>query len=235
MIFESVTVAIGATDETQSLINTVDGIFSTCNPQDIEKIMIVTPRMVSTECLKAINFLTDKYPHKTERLIQKKAGIGGAMQDAIAHTESSHIMFLAADSAMDIDCIKKMTDEAKLNPQSIIKASRWLQKNSFKNYNKLKKILNKTAQIFLRVLYNTDITDFTGAILTAPTQTYKSINFTSTDFSCLLEATLLPVKMGCDFKEVPAMCYGRTQGNSKNSFKQTAAYLKTAIRLRFSK
>lgn len=43
-----------------------------------------------------------------------------------------------------------------------------------------------------------------------------------------------PVRLGVPVYEFPAVCRGRKEGKSKNSFAQTAAYLKTAFRVRFT-
>jgi len=68
-----------------------------------------------------------------------------------------------------------------------------------------------------------------------PTEIYRSIKWESEGFPILLELVLKPLRIGCEFIEIPTNCYGRTQGKSSNSFRQTAKYFSTAIHIRFMK
>lgn len=233
--YESVTVVIGATDEKDSLIETVDTVLESCDASDIDYFLIVVPKSATSECLGAIDFLKEKYPDKVKKLVQKRPYLGGAMRDSIDFSTSSHIMFLSADIPTGLDCVPVMIKKAKEMPDTIIKTSRWLEKSSFYGYDKTRKFFNFCAQKFLRVLFNFNLTDFTSPVLASPTSIYKKVNFTELNFPCLLESVLIPIRMGCKFYEVPAKCYQRTEGKSKNSVFQTVLYLKTAFSVRFRK
>lgn len=143
-------------------------------------------------------------------------------------------MFLSADIPIGLDSIPVMIEQAKKSPESVVKVSRWLKRDSFYGYNRTKKTFNALAQSFLRILFNARLTDFTIPVLISPTKTYKNIIFKEWRFSCFLEMVLVPVRIKKDFIEVPAKCFSRTEGKSKNSALQTAMYLKTAFRIRFS-
>ena len=60
--YESVTVVIGATDEKDSLIETVDTVVESCEISDIDCFLIVVPENATSQCLGAIDFLKEKYP-----------------------------------------------------------------------------------------------------------------------------------------------------------------------------
>ena len=235
MLFEKVTIVISATDETNSLIKTVETTISDCDISDIDSFMIVVPEKASEECLYTIDYLIEKYPEKVKKLVQTHPYIGGAMRDSIVNTDSSHILFFSADIPVGLESIPEMIEKAKKSPDKIIKVSRWIFKNSFYGYNSGKKILNYIGQKFLRVLFDSALTDFTIPILIAPTEIYKNINFKEWNFPCMLEAVLVPLRIGCSFEEIPAKSFSRTEGKSKNSILQTLLYLKTAIRVRFTK
>ena len=64
---------------------------------------------------------------------------------------------------------------------------------------------------------------------------YKSIEWENEGFPIFIEMVLKPLRLGYKFTEVPTNCYPRRQGESKNSFLQTAMYLKTALHIRFMK
>ncbi len=234
MLFEKVTVVITATDESASLIETVDTIVESCEISDIDSFLVVIPPNAHIECLEAINFLKEKYSNMVKKLVQYHPYIGGAMRDSIEATSSSHIMFLSADIPTNLESVHIMIEKAKRNPDTIIKISRWLEKNSFYGYNKSKKTFNFLAQKFLRILFNSSLTDFTSPVLIAPTAIYKNICFREWNFPCLLEAVLIPLRAGYEFEEFAAKCYSRKEGKSKNSSWQTMMYLKTAFRVRFT-
>jgi hypothetical protein len=86
-------------------------------------------------------------------------------------------MFTSADIPVSLESIPIMIKKAKINPERIIKISRWLERNSFIKYGYLKKFFNFFAQKFLRLLFNSKLTDFTSPILIAPTYIYKNIIF----------------------------------------------------------
>lgn len=234
MKFESVTIIVGTTNEKESLIQTVDEIMKTCNSSDISKILLVKSKDASDGCNFAIGLLEKKYSGKVFGLEQSRAFVGGAIRDGFDAAESSHIMLLPSDLAIDLSCVSQMIERVKQNPEIISKTSRWLKKNSFHNYGGMKKLLNGTAQVFLKVLYCADLTDFTSPVQTAPAEAYRKSNWQELNFPFLLEMVLVPLRLGYQFEEIPVKCFNRKEGFSRNSAKQTALYLKTALRIRFT-
>ncbi len=234
MKFKSLTVVVGANDEKQSLIRTVDTVMRT-SAADMEKILLVRPAKVSDECLAAINELERKYPGIAVDFVQTRPFVGGAIRDGFDSAETSHILLLPGDMAIGLDVIPAMIEGVKKEPDTIFKISRWIDKNSFHGYDPVKKIFNACGQMFLRVLFGVKITDLTCPVQIMPTALYKSIDWRELNFPFLEEMVLVPLRLGTVIKELPAGCYGRTEGHSGNSVKQTALYLKTALRIRFTK
>lgn len=235
MGFSSVTIIIGTTDETDSLKKTVDFIMENCDYDDLSKVLMVKSQTASDGCNKAISFLEEKYGEKVRGLEQVRPYIGGAIRDGFDAADSSHIMLLPSDLAISLECIPEMIRRAKAKPDVISKTSRWLNKDSFHNYNGVRKVINGLSQIFLRALFNADLTDFTSPVQTAPIKAYSESDWQELNFPFLLEMVLVPLRRGYKFEEFAVECYGRQQGKSKNSTKQTALYLKTALRIRFTK
>ncbi len=233
MKYESVTIIVGATDENDGLKKTADYIMQSCNHEDIAEILFVNSKNASEGCLAAIKMLSEKYPGKVHGLTQTRPYIGGSIQDGFDSAESSHIMLLPGDLGVSLECVPEMIERAKAKPGAVIKTSRWLQKNSFHEYNEARKIFNRLAQLCLRVLYLSDLTDFTLPVQIMPTRLYKSIDFKELNFPFLIELVVAPLRLGAEFYEIPVQCAGRKEGKSKNSVKQTALYLKTALRVRF--
>ncbi len=234
MEFQSVTIIIGTTDEDVALRCTVDAIMNSCDRNDIGKILMVKPKNASEDCNNAIKAMEEKYPGIALGLEQKRPFIGGAIRDGFDAADTSHIMLLPGDMAISLDCVPEMIKRVKEKPDVISKTSRWLKKDSFHQYNRMRKILNGLSQIFLRVLYGVKLTDLTSPVQTAPAEVYRKADWQELNFPFMVEMVLLPLRMGVRFEEFPVECYGRQEGKSKNSVKQTALYLKTALRVRFS-
>ena len=234
MKFTSVTIIVGTTNEKESLIQTVDTIMDTCEHTDIDRILLVKSKDASDDCNNTIALLESKYEGKVYSLEQTRPFVGGAIRDGFDTVTSSHTMLLPSDLAISLDCVSRMIQAVKEKPDVISKTSRWLEKDSFHNYNPSRKILNKAAQIFLRVLYSTKLTDFTSPVQTAPTEAYRRSDWQELNFPFLLEMVLVPLRLGYKFEEIPVGCFNREEGFSRNSAKQTALYLRTALRVRFT-
>lgn len=233
--FKNVTIMMGAVDETDSLRETVYTVLDICNHNDLREIIIGYSQKVTPDSKAVVDELaaleTD-VPIVT--FMQKRKGISGLV-DMIDIARGSHCILVASDMAHDLDCINKMIEEAKKSGDTIVSSSRWLSGCKFVGYSKIKYFLNLVAQIFLRILFRKKITDFTNPYQIAPTELYQAINFENEGFPILIEMVLKPLRLGYEFLEIPTNCYPRKQGKSKNSFKQTAMYLTTALHIRFMK
>lgn len=231
----SVTVLIGATSESTALKKTVKSIVDTCNKQDIERIIIVKSKTATKPCNDAIADLEKMYPGLVEGYEQNRPYMGGGIRDGADITKTTHFLVFPGDLAIGLDSVSKMIEKEKQMPDGIVKASRWLLPGSFHDYPPVRKFFNKTAQCFLRILFHTRLTDMTIPVQIMPVKLYQRINWKEVGFPFATEFVLCPLRLGVAFMEVPAACYQRTEGHSSNSGIQTAMYLKTALRIRFTK
>lgn len=233
--FKNVTIMLGAVDETDSLRQTVYKILELCRHEDLREIVIGYSQRVTPESKAVVDELaaleTD-VPIIT--FMQKRRGISGFV-DIIDIARGSHCILAASDMALDLKCIADMIEKAKEQGDRIVSSSRWMKGCTFVEYGRLKKVLNFCAQQFLKVLFFAKMTDFTNPCQIAPTELYQSIDWENEDFPILIEMVLKPLRLGYKFIEVPTNCYPRKQGKSKNSYKQTAMYLSTALHIRFMK
>ncbi len=231
----SVSFLVAAKDESVSLEKTVDFVMENCDKRDIDKIIIVIPSTAAPECLETIEKLEKRYPENVVRLVQKRPHLGGAIHDAADFAVSTHVMLLSADMSVDLRPLPDMIDKEKQNPGGIVKTSRWLKKGSFFDYPKLLLFANASAQAFLRLLYGAKLTDMTAPVQIMPLELYRKIDWKEQGYAALPELILCPLRLGAEFIEVPAECYQRTEGSSGNSLMQRSTYLKTALRIRFTK
>ena len=131
MVFENVTLMMGAVTETDSLRQTVDTLLRLCDHKDIREIIIGYSQHVTPESLAVVNEIaaydTD-VPIVT--FMQKRRGISGLV-DMIDISRGSHCILLASDMAHDLKCVNDMIEGAKAEPETIFTSSRWMKGCSF--------------------------------------------------------------------------------------------------------
>lgn len=232
--FDCVSVILGAVDEAVGIRSTVHEVLASCEHKDIAEFIIMQSRRITPECLQSICTLRDEITDVPVKIyVESEPFVGSAIRDGIGYSKGSHTALMASDFGIAPECLARMIEEAKHSPDSIIKASRRLDKNSFVQYSHLRLAGNFLGNKFLSVLFRSGLTDITNAQMLFPTDLYKTILWHEKDFTFLLEATLKPLRLHADFREVPVRCLPRTEGKSKNSAKKTLAYLPAAIKYRF--
>lgn len=229
----SVSVVILATDENKSLRETVDYINNRCT-EKIDKTIIVLSRNASEECISTVEYIKKTYGDVIEWSFQSEDGLGCAAMHGIKMVKTTHMTFFPADLAIELKSLDRMISVAKNNPEKVVKTSRWLESNSFVGYNKFRYVFNKLSQLFLRVLFMSNLTDLTNPVQVIPTAYEQTVDWKEKGVCTMIEHTIVPVRLGYKCVEVPAKCLPRTEGISKNSRMQTVLYLKTAFRVRFS-
>lgn len=233
--FKNVSIMLGAVDETDSLRTTVVKLLELCDHKDIKEFIIGYSQHVTPECKAVVDELAameGDVPVVT--FMQTRKGIE-ALTEMIDIARGSHCLLLSSDLAHDLTSVVTLIEEAKKDGDTIVSFSRWLKGCEFYGYSRVKYLFNFVAQQLLKIMFGAKRTDFTNPCQIVPTEIYQSINWESEGFPILIELVLKPMRLGCRFREVPTNCYQRKQGKSKNSFRQTAMYLQTALHIRFMK
>lgn len=233
--FTGATIILGAVDETDTLRETIEYVVSHCDKHDLAEFVISCSQRITPESQRVVDYVTSAdYGVPVRTIKQQLRGIE-TIREVMAVAQGSHCILLSSDMASDLDYVFQMIEGVKKEPDVIFKASRWLKGCKFHGYNKARLVMNYLGQIFLRVLFCKNLTDMTTPLQIAPTALYNSIRWEYDGFPFLLEMVLKPIRLGYKVKEIPTNCYARTQGKSNNSFRQTAAYLPTAFKIRFMK
>jgi glycosyltransferase involved in cell wall biosynthesis len=231
MEFTSLSVVITASDETNALRETVQTLLAVGD--DVGEIIIVLPEWASEGCTATTDALAAAHPEKVRKLIQTQKGIGGAILDGFDSANGSHLLYTVADLAISLDTVAPMIEIARQHPDDVVKTSRFIQGGKFVDYSPVRLAVNSVAQVFLKILYQSTIRDHTNPMQILPAELYRSIDWHERTYPLLEELVLVPLRLRVPIREVPCTCRGRREGVSKNSFLQTALYLKTALRTRF--
>ena len=235
-IFKNVSIILPAINETFSFEQTVDTILSTCDRKDLCEFIAVVCKRTTQECLDSI----EKSKQKCQAegipftlLWQKRPYAGGACQDAIDICKGSHLIIMSTDLETDPMTVHELIAEEKKHPRDITTASRWLKGGSFSGYDKKKEILNFIWQHLFSVYYGVKMTDMTYGFRIFPTKLMQRINWEETRHPFFIETALKPARLGVKLYEVPTKWVAREEGESQNTFFQTFAYLRPALKIRF--
>lgn len=231
-----VSIILPAINETFSFEETVNVIVNTCKKADIcEWIAVVCTKTTkaSLDSIQKSKKKCEKLGYTFTILWQKRPFAGGAVRDAIDIAMGSHLIIMSTDLETDPYVVAKLIEEEKKHPKDITTASRWLSRGNFSGYDKKKELLNFIFQKIFSVYYGVKLTDMTYAFRIFPTKLMQRINWEEVKHPFFLETALKPIRLGIRFHEIPAKWTVRQEGESQNTFIQTFAYIKPAIKIRF--
>ena len=128
-----------------------------------------------------------------------------------------------------------MIELEKKEPRGIVTTSRWMKGGDFRGYNKVKQVCNAIFQKIMSVLFLTRLSDLTFGFRIFPTALLRAIDWKELRHPFFLETSVVPLRLGVPFVQIPANWKPRPEGESQNSFFANFRYFKTAIRVRFSR
>ena len=230
----NVSVILPVVNETYSLKQTVE-IINKTSSQYIKEYIIVVCKFTTRNSFEVIESLQLEFPDLILIHHQKLPYLGGAIQEAFQLAQASHIILMASDLETDPWLVKELIIEELKCLKGIVTASRWISGGSFKGYSKMKYIFNWIFQKVISTLYWSKLTDMTYAYRIMPTNLVKAIKWEELRHPFLLETLIKPLKLKVPIKEIPANWSARTEGESQNTFLRTFAYIKIALKVRFSK
>ena len=221
-------------NETSSLTKTIEIIEKNCNENTFQYLIIISKKKTASKSIVSILNIKKKYKKKIKIIYQKKPHFGGALLSAIEAINTTHFIMMASDLETNPYHVKKLIKKSISFPNSIIVASRWKKKNSFKNYNKIKYFCNKLFQIFFSILFKTKLNDLTFGYRVYPSKIIKKIKFKENKHPIMLESLLIPLKFNLPIKSVDTSWKSRTEGFSSNSFLANFNYFMTGFRIYLS-
>ena len=233
---KELTAVVLASNETFSLENVIKKLLSF---KFIEKIIIVSPNFVTSECLKTQKVLSEKYSN-IECLIQseKYPGYGGAVKYGLNFVNTKYFCWLDGDGETDPSYLENMykivLENQKIN---IVNASRFKNKNIIiEGYGLISSILTYTFQLFCKFFFNNKITDYTVGYRLYETEHFRKFNYTSYDQNFSLETLLLPL-LNEETKvfELYYKWIKRSDGESRNNLFNKLSYFKIFFKILYLK
>ncbi len=235
--FRSLTVFVMATNETDSLCETILKIKENCSSSDLEKIIIVAR---SRDCLSyhtAKALISESTDDKIELYVQKSQDSVRCVYEFPFLVKSSHFVIMGADLEMDPNNIKDFVAGAKKKPEAIICASKWMKGSVVEGYGMFHEFGSRLMNNFVALLFNTKAKDIFSLYQMYPVCVYDKMKF-SNQSTFVYEYTLKPLRMGIRYEEIPTVYKKRSEGKSTVNipfmFKLAFEFCTTALRIRFT-
>ncbi len=229
----AITFVLPVLSETDSLATTAETIARTAGEHLLEMLLVVADR-TTPESMETVRRLLDELPETVRIHRQRLPHLGGALREAFDEAAGSHVMLMAADLETDPELIPQFIERMKEGRWDVVAASRWLPGSGFEGYGRLRMGLNWIFQRSFRLLYRTRLTDLTFSYRLYRREILTGIRWDELGHPFLLECLLKPLRLGARVTEVPCRWRRRSEGTSAGSFRQMAAYVPTALRIRFS-
>lgn len=229
----AVTVLLPVVNEIQSLSTTIDIIREDCSEEELEFLIVLSPRADAGAASNA-RALAAASPADTRVIVQERPKLGGALIDAFEHATGQHIIMMASDLETDPHAVRRLIEASRGNPGTIIATTRWKGEGAgFEGYNGTKQVANRVFQSAIGALYRTHLTDLTYGFRLYPREAVVGQDWTLMDHGFLLESLLRPLKQGWPAIEIPVLWSSRQEGTSNNSWRYYASYFKIAAAIRF--
>jgi len=226
----SLSIVICAVDETFSLMRTFEKLDSFHASTEY---LFVLSKECTSGCLDTVKKICGR--DDCRYIFQPDKGLGDAIRASFPEVVGTHIVVWSADEATDISSFPEMLRLSKENPDKIVKISRYLRKDGFEGYGRIKKVVNFISQRAFALMFRSGLSEFTNPTQIAPVEVYRSINWERKGFEFLPEMVFKPLKLGVRFIEVPTKNVVREEGHSHNRFKGWLLYYYNILKIFFTK
>ena len=233
--FDSVTIFIFATTETDLLSETIRQIRSSCDDADLSEIIVVVPSADFPSYRHTQKLIEQDITGKLSIYLQKNRMFELFMAELPPLVKGSHFVFMAADLEMDPTDIQTFIQKAKLHPHRIIAASKWLPESTVIGYGKMRRFCSRTLNWIVRHIIQSDATDLFTIYQMYPLSVYHEMHFDDPRYFAY-EYSLRPVRLGYEYEEIPTVYRKRTEGKTHFNlfalFRVAFIFIFSAVRVR---
>lgn len=229
---QSFTILLPVINETESLKKTIQIIETQNKEEKLIFSFLCSKALTSKDSIDICENYKKIDEFKYKIIFQNRKGLGGAFIDSFSNLNTTHAIMMASDLETDPETVKNLIKISKININSIICTSRWINKNSFSEYGLIKKILNFIFQKFFGIVFKVDLSDLTFGFRLYPTSILKDIEWEINNFGFLFESIIKPVHLGYKTLEIATKWRKREEGVSSNNLMFYIAYFYIAFKIK---
>jgi len=227
-------VVVTVYSETFSLVETIERVLNNNRGYITEIILTVAPKS-SAECFAICKDLAEKNPLIKVHVQKNTPGVGWAIREGMELATGDYVALLSADLETEPEAVDRMVKKIEQTGCDAVIGNRWLRGGGFRNYSKIKLVLNYIFQKMFQTFYLTKLGDLTYGFKILSSRICKQTNWEGTLHEIYIETTVKPLKDKYYIEQVPTIWIGRKEGESKNTFLKNFRYVKTAFKVLFQK
>ena len=237
IVFKSLTVFIMATNETDSLRETIFQVRKYCPSQDLEEIIIVARSDNCKSYEVAQELIKENTDNKIKLYVQKSNDNVEWVYELPFLVKGSHFVIMGADLEMCPDNISEFVARAKEKPEAIVCASKWIKGSVVEGYGGFHEFGSRIINTVAAVLFDMKATDIFSLYQIYPVSVYDRMNFDNPS-TFVYEYTIKPLRLGVEYEEIPTVYKKRGEGKSRVNilfmFEMAFKFCMTALKIRFT-
>lgn len=212
---ELLSVVIPAHNEEDSISGTIHALVGALNAESIPHEIVVVDDHSTDETRKVLQQLSEQYPSVRWVSNERSNGFGHAVHTGIdAFTGDAFCLVMADGSDDPRDVVRYY--RKLLEGYECVFGSRFTNQSKVVNYPKHKLLLNRIANLFIRLLFGLKYNDITNAFKCYRRNVIEGIQpLLSHHFNLTVELPLKAIVRGYSYTVVPIHWYGRVHGVSK--------------------
>lgn len=234
-VFDQLTVVILASNEQESLRNTVFSVIGDCNRNDLAEIIVF---LKSETCQAAIEFSRIQRDNKSDiplrAYFQKRKTLPAALVEIPPLIHSSHFIIMFSDNANDPKSIPTMIEMERLHPDAIVCAAKWHPESDVNGYGLIRMAASRTINKIAAALVYSKGKDIFSIFQIYPVSLISELGISDAD-KFVYEYTLKPIAYGNPYMEIPTRFRAREEMISNyhliNCLAAASRFLYTAIKL----
>lgn len=223
-------VVVLAYNEVNSLNETVDQLIS-LKIESLSRIVISTSKNADQKCQKMATVLENRF-EIVQVHFQEKPFVAAAVLEVIEHANEEFTIYMSADGETPTYVIPTMISNQREKQSDIVSTSRWIEGGSFEGYGRLKQSVSYLTQRMCKVVYGSNLTEFTYGYRLYRTEILKVCKFREDKHPFFLETLLIPIRSGYSVSEVAVNWIRRREGKSVVNLATLLSYLRPLIRVR---
>lgn len=233
------TIIIFASNERESLRETLKIFAHICDPEDIAEVLVF---LKSADCpakLELDKIISEKnHPFVIREHIQTIPGFDQIFFEAPKLVDSSHFLMIGADLEMDPHSVPELIMLSKENPEAIVCASKFADGSSRERYGFIHMLCVRFVNYVVGRIIRSDATEILATFQIYPTEIHRKMNFTS-ETRTYYSFTIKPIVYGVPYIEIPTKYVRRDEGISNlglpHYLKMGLMFIDTAVRHKIEK
>jgi len=224
------TIVMPVHNEQDSIEHTVCDIIKELNKENIENEIILVDDNSTDSTPQIADDLVGRYANVKVIHRNPPKGFGRAVREGLINANGDAVAIVMGDMSDDpkdiVKCFRKIEEG-----YDCVFGSRFTKDSIVRDYPVLKLLINRLANIFIRILFLIKYNDITNAFKCYRTEVIKAIQpLHALYFNITVEMPLKAFVRGFSCVQIPINWYGRKSGVSKLGIRQMARkYLFTVL------